>query len=232
MPLVILPGLICDSSMFGAPLAAFPGSMVVEGFYGGADRIEAMADYALDRIPDRCAVIGHSMGARVALEIMRKAPERVERLALVDTGVHPVKPGERDARYRLRDLGRAQGMVALVDQWLPPMVGANALGEEGLMARLHAMAVVAGLATFEAQIEALLHRPSVDTLLPMITCPTFAIVGQDDQWSPVEQHRQIAAVIPGAQLRVIAGAGHMMPAEAPEAFNRAISEWLDWPTTQ
>jgi len=221
---------MCDSRMFGATLSAFPGGSVIDGFYGGADRIEAMADYALARMPERSALLGHSMGARVALEIIRKSPDRVERLALVDTGVHPVKPGEQDGRYRLRDIGRTQGMAALVDQWLPPMVASAALADKALMTRLRDMAIASGLATFEAQIEALLHRPALDTVLLTITCPTFAIVGQDDQWSPVAQHEAIAAVIPCAQLRVVPGAGHMMPAEAPEAFNRFVSEWLAFPS--
>ena len=228
-PLLILPGLLCDSRMFGETLAAFPGSAVVNGFYAGCDRIEMMADYAIARMPDRCALLGHSMGARVALEVVRKVPDRVERLALVDTGVHPVKPGEREGRYKLRDLGRDQGMAALVAQWLPPMMGFAGLRDEALMDLLYAMAVDAGLATFEAQIEALLHRPAVDTLLPTIACPTVAIVGRQDQWSPVAQHEAIAAAIPGAQLRVVERAGHMMPAEAPQAFNVQIQDWLAMP---
>lgn len=228
-PLVILPGLICDSRMFADTLAAFPGGRVVDGFYDGADRIEAMADRALAQMPPRCSLLGHSMGARVALELLRKAPDRVERLALVDTGIHPVKPGEQEGRYRLRDLGRAQGMAALVGQWLPPMMAADSLRDEALMDRLYAMAVAAGLSTFEAQIEALLHRPLVDALLPTIACPTFAIVGHEDRWSPVAQHEAIAAAIPGARLRVVPGAGHMMPAEAPLAFNEIVREWLDQP---
>ncbi|MCI4592438.1 alpha/beta hydrolase [Sphingobium sp. BYY-5] len=229
-PLVILPGLICDSRMFGETLAAFPGSMVVDGFYNGADRIEAMADHALAHMPERCALLGHSMGARVALEVLRKAPERVARLALVDTGVHPLKPGEREGRYHLRDIGRARGMAALVGEWLPPMMAADSLRDAALVDRLYAMAVAAGLTIFEAQIEALLNRPSVDALLPTIVCPTFAIVGQEDIWSPVAQHRAIAAAIPGAHLRVVPGVGHMMPAEAPLAFNQILGEWLDQPS--
>ncbi|KMS52151.1 MULTISPECIES: alpha/beta fold hydrolase [Sphingobium] len=228
-PLLILPGLLCDSRMFGETLAVFPGSVVVDGFYAGRNRIEAMADYAIAHMPDRCALLGHSMGARIALEVVRKAPHRVERLALVDTGVHPVRPGERESRYRLRDIGRAQGMSALVGEWLPPMMGFAALRNEALMDALYAMAVAAGLPTFEAQIEALLHRPSVDALLPTITCPTVAMVGRQDQWSPVAQHISIAAAIPHAQLRVVEGAGHMMPAEAPRAFNRQVREWLAKP---
>lgn len=228
-PLLILPGLLCDSRMFGETLAAFSGSAVVDGFYAGCDRIEAMADYVIAQMPDRCALLGHSMGARIALEVVRKAPDRVERLALVDTGVHPVKSGEREGRYRLRDIGRAQGMGALVAQWLPPMMGFAALRNEALMDALYAMAVEAGLPTFEAQIEALLGRPSVDALLPTIACPTVAMVGRQDQWSPVAQHEAIAAAIPNAQLRIVEGAGHMMPAEAPQAFNQVVREWLAMP---
>ncbi|WP_443019788.1 alpha/beta fold hydrolase [Sphingobium sp. CAP-1] len=226
---MILPGLLCDSRMFGETLAAFPSARVVDGFYGGADRIEAMADYVLAHMPDRCALLGHSMGARVALEVLRKAPDRVDRLALVDTGVHPVKPGEREGRYILRDLGRAQGMAALVSQWLPPMMGFAGLRTEALMDALYAMALDAGIATFEAQIEALLHRPSVDALLPTIACPTLVCVGRQDQWSPVAQHEAIAALVPHAQLRVVDHAGHMMPAESPQAFNQIVRDWLDQP---
>jgi pimeloyl-ACP methyl ester carboxylesterase len=225
-PLIILPGLMCDSRMFAELTDAFPGSSVIDGFYAGCDRIEAMADYALARMPARVSLLGHSMGARVALEVVRKAPDRVERLALVDTGVHSPRPGERDARYALRDIGRDQGMAALVADWLPPMVGFAGLRNEALMDSLYAMAVSAGLPVFEAQIEALLNRPSVDALLPTIACPTVAMVGRQDQWSPVAQHEAIVAAIPGAQLRVVEGAGHMMPAEAPQPFNRLVGEWL------
>lgn len=228
-PLLILPGLLCDSRMFRETLAAVPGSVVVDGFYAGCDRIEAMADYAIARMPDRCALLGHSMGARVALEVLRKAPDRVARLALVDTGVHPVKAGERESRYRLLDIGRAQGIGALVAEWLPPMMGFAALRNESLMDALYAMVVHAGLPTFEAQIEALLNRPSVDALLPTIACPTLVMVGRQDQWSPVAQHEAIVAAIPHAQLRVVEGAGHMMPAEAPQAFNQVVREWLAMP---
>ncbi|EXS71523.1 alpha/beta fold hydrolase [Sphingobium sp. Ant17] len=228
-PLVILPGLMCDSRMFGATLGAFPDSCAIDGYYGGADRIEAMADHVLAHMPARVSLLGHSMGARIALEVVRKAPERVERLALVDTGVHTPKPGEREGRYALRDLGRTQGMAALVAQWLPPMLGFAGLRNEALMDSLYAMTVSAGLPVYEAQIEALLNRPSVDALLPTIACPTFAMVGRQDQWSPVAQHEAIVAAISGAQLRVVEGAGHMMPAEAPEAFNQIVREWLSWP---
>lgn len=224
-PLVILPGLMCDSRMFLHQLAAFGGGCV-DGFYGGADSIGAMVDYALERMPARCALLGHSMGARVALELYRRAPARVARLALADTGVHPVRPGEAEKRFALRDLGRRDGMGAMVDQWLPPMIGPAHAGDRALYAALRAMSVDAGLATYEAQINALLTRPDAAPVLPTITCPTAVIVGRDDQWSPVGQHQEMEAAIPGARLFIIDKAGHMAPAEEPAAFNDALRAWL------
>jgi pimeloyl-ACP methyl ester carboxylesterase len=94
---VILPGLLCDSRMFRAQLDGFANSMCIDGFYPSCTSLEDMAAYALEHMPDRCTVLGHSMGARVALEVLRLAPERVERLILADTGVHPLRAGERKA---------------------------------------------------------------------------------------------------------------------------------------
>jgi len=223
--LVILPGLLCDGRMFDQQLAAFPGGMVVDGYYGGTDSIDAMAEYALERMPPRCALLGHSMGARVALEVYRKEPDRVTRLALADTGIHPVRAGEREKRYALRDLGRTQGFGALVDAWLPGMIGHDCRADARLYGVLRAMCMAAGQSIYEAQIEALLGRPEVGTLLPKIHCPVSVIVGELDEWSPVEQHREIAGLIQHATLQVVAGAGHMAPAEMPDDFNNALRAW-------
>jgi len=228
--LLILPGLLCDSRMFAAQIDAFPGAVALDGFYDGCDRIEAMADYALARAPERFALLGHSMGARIALEVIRKAPERVERIALADTGIHPVKPGEREKRHALRDIGRERGMAALVDAWLPQMLGAANRGDAALIASLRAMSIDAGQQVFERQIEALLNRPDTDEVLRAIRVPAVAIVGDADEWSPVGQHEEIVERIPGARLRVVEGAGHMAPAENPQQFNRILREWLDLPS--
>lgn len=227
---MILPGLMCDSRMFSAQLSAFSDILVVDGFYAGCHHISDMADYALARAPEKFALLGHSMGARIALEVIRKAPERVERIAFADTGIHPVRAGEAEKRHALRDVGRQHGMAALVNEWLPPMMAPAQQENAALVAMLHDMAVDAGLATFEAQIDALLSRPAVEDLLPTINCPAFAIVGDEDIWSPVDQHQSIVDQIPGAQLRVVKGAGHMLPAEKPQEFNEILREWLKWPS--
>jgi pimeloyl-ACP methyl ester carboxylesterase len=228
MTLVLLPGLMCDARIFRDQTTAFPDSIVLPG-YGLDDDLRSMAMRVLDLAPPRFALLGHSMGARVALEVVRAAPDRVERLTLVSTGVHGVRPGEAEKRYALRDLGRDNGMGALVDAWLPPMVAPANRCREALMASLTTMCVEAGLDVYEAQIAALLARPELDTLLPTIACPTLVATGAEDVWSPPEQHRAIATAIANATLCIIEGAGHMLPAEEPQALNRAIARWLALP---
>lgn len=226
LPLAILPGLMCDSRMYAAQLAAFPMAQVIDGFYAGARSLGTMAELVLEQLPERFALLGHSMGGRIALEILRRAPERVAALVLADTGVHPVQPREAEKRFALRELGRSKGMAALVDAWLPPMLAPDRLADAALMETLAAMCIDAGLATYEAQIEALLSRPDASELLPEIACPTLVITGGQDTWAPPAQHEKIAAAIPGAQFVVIPGAGHMLPAESPVAFNAAIAALL------
>lgn len=230
-PIVILPGLMCDSRMFASQLAAFPGSRAIDGYYGHADHLEDMAEVALRQMPSEACVIGHSMGARVALEIVRLSPERITRLILANTGVHAVREGECGHRYALRDLGREMGMAALVDQWLPPMLAEASRSDLALVRKLQSMCVDAGLSTYEAQIAALLSRPAVDNVLRGISCPTWVVTGTEDQWAPPAQHEAIATVIAGSTLRIVAGAGHMLPAEKPEEFNALIAEWMTFPSS-
>lgn len=227
VPLAILPGLLCDSRMFREQCAAFEGAQVVDGFYGGAQRLADMAAYALARLPSQFVMLGHSMGARVALEIWRAAPDRVAGIVLADTGFHEPRDGEKERRYALRDLGVEQGMSSLVAQWLPPMLGRSNRGDSKLLAKLTDMCLDAGIETFIAQTEALLCRPSVEALLRKISCPALVLVGAEDEWSPPAQHHELAALIPGSRLQVVAGAGHMLPVENPGEFNAALGGWLD-----
>jgi len=230
-PLLLLPGLLCDQRVFAAQLIAFRQARSFAG-YGLADNLPDMARIVLAQAPARFALLGHSMGARVALEIMRVAPERVTRLALVSTGTHLPREGEAEKRHALRDLGRSDGMDALVTAWLPPMFAAAHANDERIVSPLRQMCVEAGLTVFEAQISALLRRPEVESLLPDIRCPALVAVGREDRWSPPEQHAAIAADLPHARSVVIEGAGHMLPAEAPDELNAEIARWLDQPARQ
>jgi pimeloyl-ACP methyl ester carboxylesterase len=231
-PLMLLPGLICDASIFASQIDRFRAApcavQALDGF-GAIDSLEAMARETLRIGPPRMSLLGHSMGGRVALEVWRLAPERVERLALVSTGVHGVTPGEAAKRYALRELGRSEGGEALVDQWLPPMVAPANQADAGLMNRLRAMCIGQGVETYAAQIEALLNRPDATPLLATLDRPTLVCTGELDGWAPPAQHAAIAAVLPRATLQVVKGAGHMLPTEAPDAMNAVIADWLALP---
>jgi pimeloyl-ACP methyl ester carboxylesterase len=230
--LLFLPGLICDARTFAPQLAAFPDARALDG-YGGADSLQAMARAVLAAADRQGAkaldLFGHSMGGRVALEVLRQAPERVRRLALVSTGVHPVGEGEAAKRHALRDVGRGQGFPALVDAWLPPMLASANRADPALYDPLRAMCMEQGQARFEQDIAALLGRPDATDLLPSIACPVLVMTGALDGWAPPEQHRQIAAAIPQASLTIVPDAGHMLPLEAPQAVNAAIAGWLSLP---
>jgi pimeloyl-ACP methyl ester carboxylesterase len=228
-PVLLLPGLICDARIWAPQVeglrARFPVE-AVEG-YEESDSIGAMAEHVLRRAPDRFVVVGHSMGGRVAMEIFRRAPERLAGIGLVSTGTHLPKPGEAEGRFALLARGVEQGMDALIDAWLPPMVHEPNRLTPGLMDTLWRMCSDAGLDTFERQMRALLARPEIESLLPTIRCPAFVATGSDDVWAPPAQHEAIAAAIMGATLTIIPDAGHMVPVEQPEALTQALARWLE-----
>ncbi len=230
--LLFLPGLICDARIYAAQTAAFADSHAVDS-YGLADSLAEMARIALaaaDRLgADRFDLFGHSMGGRVALEVFRLAPQRVRRIALVSTGVHPLGPNEPASRAALQALGREQGFEDLVDHWLAPMVAEANRADPAIYGPMREMCLSMGQAVFDAQIRALVTRPEVETLLPSITCPALVMTGEQDTWAPPAQHAAIAARIANSQLVVVPGAGHMIQAEAPEAVNDAITRWLETP---
>lgn len=229
--LTFLPGLICDSRMYAPQQSAFPDALVVNG-YGMADSLAEMARIALSQADERGAdkidVFGHSMGGRVAMEMLRLAPHRVRRLALVSTGIHPVGENEPAKRAELQQVGYDNGFPALVDQWLPPMV-ADANRDTPEYGVMREMCLSKGQGVFDAQIKALLGRAPVDDLLAAFTGPTLVMTGELDAWAPPAQHQEIAAGISDAEVVIVPGAGHMIQLEAPEAVNAAIADWLARP---
>lgn len=225
--LLLLPGLLCADWVWAGPAAdlADVADITVADFFG-FDSITAMAESVLAKAPARFAVAGHSMGGRVALEIVRLAPERVRGLALLNSGVHPRRPNEAEQRQVLVDLAHAEGMDALARRWLPPMVAPARTADVPFMERLAAEVRRATPDIFERQIRALLNRPDAEAVLPTIACPTLVLGGHQDGWSPADQQRSIAAGIAGASLTLIDDCGHMSPVEQPEAVGAALRGWL------
>lgn len=227
MSVIFLPGLLCDAAIWSAQVAAVaPLRDVAVADFSGHDSIQAMARDALALCDGPVVAVGHSMGGRVALEMARLAPGRLAGLCLLDTGIHPRREGEEATRQVLVDLAFDEGMEALALRWLPPMVDERRTGDGALMAALRDMVLRADAAQHRRQIQALLGRPDARAVLPLIACPTLIMVGRQDRWSPLSQHEEMAALIPGAELVVIEDSGHMAPAERPDEVSHALVAWL------
>jgi pimeloyl-ACP methyl ester carboxylesterase len=227
-PLILLPGLVCDATVWAPQKDALTAEFritAIRHFYGHSS-LNSMATAVLDAGPPRFALAGHSMGGRVALEIMRIAPERVERLALFDTGAAPATPDEPEKRRVLTELARTQGMQALAERWLPMIVHPARRNETEFMNALAGMICRATPEMYERQVQALLTRPDYRPLLPRIACPTLVACGRDDLWSPVALHQEIAAAIQGARLEVIDDCAHMATVEQPAAVIKLLRDWM------
>jgi pimeloyl-ACP methyl ester carboxylesterase len=225
--LLLLSGLLCDETIWAdIPDRLEDAAEVSIISFGGFSSITGMAEHVLAVAPQRFAVAGHSMGGRVALEVMRAAPARVSGLALLNTGVHTVRDGEPQSRGRLLRLAYEQGMSSLGAEWLPPMMAPGIPRTAELMPRLMAMIERSTVDSYAGQINALLNRPEALSVLPTIGVPTLLLSGSDDTWSPISQHETMRRRIPHATLFEIHGVGHMAPFERPDAVALALREWL------
>jgi pimeloyl-ACP methyl ester carboxylesterase len=225
--ILLLPGLLCDASVWAAQIEALrPHADVLVADFSQHDSLEAMARSALAMVEGPIIAIGHSMGARVAMEMVHLAPERIAKIALIDTGIDSRKEGEEAKRQVLVDLAFNEGMEALADRWLPPMLHADRVGDRAILAPLKKMVMRATPQQHQRQIQALLNRPNLVPRLAGITCPTLVMVGRQDRWSPLAQHEEMAAGIPNAELVVIEDSGHMTLLEQPEQVSDALLRWL------
>ncbi|OVZ57622.1 alpha/beta hydrolase [Pigmentiphaga sp. NML080357] len=230
--LVLLPGLLCDRAVWDEQCARFGAQFeCVVPDYGTLDTITAMAEHVLRHAPaGTFHLAGHSMGGRVALEVIRLAPERVLRLALLDTGYKGLAPGvagesERAGRMALLRTAQEKGMREMGRIWARGMVHPDRIDGPVFEAVL-AMLERRTPEVFAAQIRALLARPDASAQLPRIACPTLVLCGREDTWSPLSRHEAMAAEIPGARLVAIEHSGHMTTMEQPGAVNDAFAQWL------
>jgi pimeloyl-ACP methyl ester carboxylesterase len=230
--LVLVPGLVCDAAVWEQQVHDLGSYRVVQvAEHGLCDDLGAMADRLLARAPAKFALAGHSMGGRVALEVYARAPERVTHLALLDSGSGSLpagEPGEREkaGRYRLVDIARRDGMLAMGMDWARNMVHPRRLADAAFMDRIYQMIARAPVAQFEAQVHALLQRPDRSPLLVQIGVPTLVLCGHEDKWSPPSQHVDMARLIRGSTYVEVPDCGHMCTLEQPAAISRAMSEWL------
>jgi len=223
----LLPGLLCDDAVWTHQIAALaPGAEVHVPSFRGFNSLRAMAEHVLTLAPARFSVAGHSMGGRVVWELLALAGNRIDRVAVLDSGMHPVQPGEQEKRNILLEAARVKGLTAVAEAWIGPMLHPAHRSDPQLVADISAMILRNTVADYEGQVQALLSRQDRTPLLAGLQQKVWLIVGDEDGWSPVSQHQEMQARLKCSELRIIAQAGHMSTMEQPEAVNKVLLEWL------
>jgi pimeloyl-ACP methyl ester carboxylesterase len=231
-PLVLVPGLMCDEAVWKEQIAALCDIAECSvANHGARDSLPAMAAAILENAPPKFALAGHSMGGRVAFEVIRRAPARVERLAVFDTNFPPLAPGEageqeKAGRYRLLAKARSEGVRAMAADWVQGMIYPDRRSDSVLVSAILDMFEKKSTDIFEAQIRALVDRPDAGPLLGQIRVPTLVLCGRQDAWSPPSAHEEIAARIPSSRLVVVEESGHMVTMERPREVATAMREWV------
>jgi pimeloyl-ACP methyl ester carboxylesterase len=226
-PLVLLPGLLNTRRVYEHQVEALQdiADIVVPELWHD-DTIGAMAETALAAAPPTFALCGFSMGGYVAFEIFRRAPTRVERIALIDTQAAPDSPESRTRRQAFIEqtrLGRFHGVHPTL---LPQIIHPTRLKDAAVTQPILDMAKEIGGDGFVRQQQAILGRPDSRPLLVEIEVPAVVIVGRQDMATPLPRSQQMAADIANAQLVILEECGHVSPLERPAEVSAALSRWL------
>jgi len=227
-PLVLIPGLACTEALFADQVAALAQSHdVIIGDHRRHDTMADIAAHILATAPKRFALAGLSMGGYISLEIIRQAPERVERLALLDTSARADTPEKIGQRQEALGLAAAGKFMAVCHSTLDLSIAASRHADAKLKAAIIEMATDTGADVWARQVRAIIGRKDSVPLLSGITCPTLVVVGDEDQLTPPEWAVEMANGIRGARLEVIADCGHMSTMEKPDQLTGLLQDWLD-----
>lgn len=227
-PLVLLPGMMCDARLFGPQINAFSHERaVMVAPLGDHDTVAALASDILKNAPPKFALAGLSMGGIVAMEVFRQAPERITRLALLDTN----PKAEADKIAQLREPQIAKVIAGQLRSVMRDEMKPNYLTDGPNMGQIldlcMAMADTLGPEVFVRQSRALQTRPDQQDVLRNVKVPTLILCGEEDSLCPPHRHELMHKLIPHSTLRVIQNAGHLPTLEQPDPTNEAMAKWLN-----
>lgn len=227
--LLLIPGQLNDAELWRDQIAGLGerADCIVPDITGGGD-LESLAQAVLAAAPERFSLAGFSLGGYVAVEIARQAPQRIERLALLDTAIVPDSPARARGRRQLEDLAALPGRFhGFGNQLLRSYLAAGNLGNAAIVARIRDMTERLGPEVFVRQSR--IPRKDGSDVLAALACPVLILCGEQDAITPLADHVAMAALVPQARLVAVPGSGHMTPIEQPEAVTRALRDWLDRP---
>ncbi len=227
IPLVLLPGLLCDAALWRPQVEGLGGlvePLVIDLTQDGS--LAGMAGRALAAAPPSFALAGLSMGGYVAQEIMRQAPERVTKLALLDTSARADTPEQTARRRGLIELSERGEFKGVTPRLLPLLIHAARHEDKPLTDAVMGMAERVGKEAFLRQQKAIMGRPDGREDLRRIACPTLVLCGRQDALTPLALHEEIAGLVPGAKLLVVEDCGHLSTLEKPVTVTTAMRQWL------
>lgn len=220
--------MMCDARLFGPQIAAFGRSRAIHvPPMGGHDSMAALAAEVLAHAPPRFAMAGLSMGGILAMEIVAQAPERVERLALMDTNPRAELPEVKAGRAPQIEAARQGHLREVMRDEMKPNYLADGPGKQTVLDLCMDMAKDLGPQAFVNQSLALRDRPDQQVTLRRVDVPTLILCGAEDRLCPVERHELMHALIPGSTLTIIDGAGHLPVLEQPKETTAALARWLE-----
>lgn len=225
--LVLVPGLLCTADLYADQVQGLQhAANVTVADHTRHASMEGIARDILARAPDRFALAGLSMGGYIAFEILRQAPHRVTRLALLDTSARADRPEQQKQRQVAIGAARSVGVRAVQGLLLRMLVHPNRVFDRALTERILLMADGTGVEAFVRQQTAIIGRPDNRPFLKEIKCPTLIIVGAQDALTPPKVAEEMAAGITGSRLEIIPDCGHVPTMERPSVVNALLGAWL------
>lgn len=225
-PLVLIPGMMCDARMWGG-LPVVLDCPVTHVLPTAADTMQDLARQALAMAPPRFALAGLSMGGIVAMEMVRQAADRVDRLALLDTNPRAEAPEVQARRQPQIDRALAGGLDRVMRNEMKPNYLADGPEKSAILDLCMDMALALGPQVFARQSRALRDRPDQQATLAAFSGPALVLMGAEDRLCPLDRHQLMHALMPHSDLVIVPGAGHLPTLEQPLATATALRRWLE-----
>lgn len=227
LPIVLITGQLLTDAVWQPLLDAWGDREVIVADNRSDDTIEGFAQRLLDNAPPKFVLVGHALGGFIAFEVMRRAPERVAKLALISTLASADGPAQTARRQGYIDLVTSGQFDQVVEERIPILFPEDKRSDERLLGIARQMAADTGAETFLAQQRAIMARIDSRPRLGEIAVPTLLIWGEQDGITSRAHHDEILESIPGARLEVVPGAGHLPTVEAPELVAALLTEFID-----